>query len=318
MAGRICVWTAFFVLVLLAAMLLSGAAAEGLYTSAEIGGLTYLLENENRYYVPAMVELQAESLYQGLEGHPEVKSYIYLVNSSRSVNVLENVTAVPRVYEDIQTYFCHSTTDYLRLGSLEDYGQYFYTTDHHWNYRGSYAGYCQIVHMLLGEEEPVIEPAETVEFPVKFNGSLNVILKRKDSRENFTVYRFNYPRMKIEINGKPADRYGNQEAYFNGKYSDSTYTNHYNKFYGGEEGLIHVETDREDRGNLLVFSNSQSDALNLLLASHFHHTWIVDLKHYKDHTMRYFRLGLAGEDWKIDQVLVLGDGLYFRTEYRDH
>ena len=317
MSGRKRVLSAILLFVLLAASV-SGAAAKTSYASVTINGLTYLLSNTESYYAPKIIEGQAESLYKGLKDHPEVKSYVYLVNSSRSVDIRKDVTAVPPMYEIIRSCFSGSETDYLRLGSLEEYGRYFYTTDHHWNYRGSYAGYCQIVRMLLGEEEPVLEPAETVVFPVKFNGSLNQMSGRKDSKEDFTVYRFDYPEMKISINGKPANKYGNQEAYFAGRYSSSTYANHYNSFYGGEEGLIHVETGREDRGNLLVFSNSQSDAVNLLLASHFRNTWIVDLKHYKDHMHKPFHLGQAVTDWNIDQVLIIGDGMYFKAEYRYH
>lgn len=296
-------------LLLCLTVVLTGAAATS-YRSVEIGGMTYLLEDPARYNAPKVVAHQADTLYKALRNHPEVKTYVYLVNSSRTVDVLKDVTAEPKLYRDIRASYSESVTDYLRINSLEEYGQYFYTTDHHWNYRGSYAGYCQIVHMLLGEKEPVIEPVETVTFPVKFNGSLNKNSHKNDSREDFTVYRFNYPEMKIDVGGKPRDRYGNQDAYFSGRYSTASYVNHYNSFYGGEVDVLHVETERADRGNLIVFSNSQSDALNLLLASHFHHTWIVDLRHYRGGS-GFFPLSRMVEQWDLDQVLILGDGLYF-------
>ena len=305
--------SALFALVL-AAGSVRGATADMSYRSVEISGMQYLIEDPARFYAPGKIAHQAKTLYAALKDHPEVKTYVYLVNSSRTVDVLADVTAEPKMYGDIRSCFSESVTDYLRIGSLEEYGRYFYTTDHHWNYRGSYAGYCQIVRMLLGEDEPVIEPAETVTFPVKFNGSLNKNSHRNDSREDFTVYRFDYPEMKLEIDGKPKDRYGNQEAYFAGRYSKASYVNHYNSFYGGEAGLIHVETDRTDRGTLVLFSNSQSDALNLLLASHFHHTYIVDLRHYMGGTGRCSLSSLV-EKWNPGQVLILGDGLYFKLDY---
>ena len=304
--------SAFLALVM--AMSLVQAAADASYRSVEIGGMNYLIEDPSRYYAPKKIAHQAKTLYTALKDHPEIRTYVYLVNSSRTVDVLEDVSAEPKMYGDIRSCFSGSVTDYLRIGSLEEYGQYFYTTDHHWNYRGSYAGYCQIVHMLLGEDEPVLEPVETVTFPVNFNGSLNKNSHREDSKEAFTVYRFNYPEMKLEIDGKPKDRYGNQEAYFAGRYSKASYVNHYNSFYGGEAGLIHAETDRTDRGTLILFSNSQSDALNLLLASHFHHTYIVDLRHYMGGTGRCSLSSLV-EKWNPDQVLILGDGLYFKLDY---
>ena len=308
------VMSALLVLVMIAAFI-PHAAADASYRSVEIGGMKYLIEDPARYYAPKVVARQAESLYKALKNHPEVKTYIYLVNSSRTVDVLQDVTAEPKLYEQISSCFSGSVTDYLRIGSLEEYGQYFFTTDHHWNYRGSYAGYRQIVHMLLGEDEPLIEPVETVTFPVKFNGSLNKNTHRTDSKENFTVYRINYPEMKIEIDGKPRDRYGNQEAYFSGKYSAGSHMNHYNNFYGGEVGELHVETGRSDRGNLIVFSNSMSDAINLLLACHFHNTWIIDTRHYRGGS-GFFPLGSMIEKWNLSQVLILGDGLYFKQGER--
>ncbi len=302
-------------LLILTGISFPGRASDISYRSVEIGGMTYLIEDPSRFYQPRYIAKQAESLYQGLKDHPEIKTYVYLVNSSRTVDILGDVTGEPKMFGDIRSCFSESETDYLRFASLEDYGQYFYTTDHHWNYRGSYAGYCQIVRMLLGEDEPVLEPAETVTFPVKFNGSLNKNTHRSDSKEDFTVYRFDYPKMKLEIDGKPRSSYGNQEAYFSGRFSLSALANHYNNFYGGEVGVLHADTGRKDRGNLLVFSNSMSDALNLLLASHFSQTWIVDIKHYRGGN-GFFHISEMADEWGIDQVLILGDGYYFAQEYR--
>ena len=94
-----------------------------------------------------------------------VRQFSLKNNKGQSYNLLDKRRVM---FFDPNGLGYEEDTDYLRIGSLEEYGRYFYTTDHHWNYRGSYAGYCQIVRMLLGEDEPVIEPAETVTFPVKF------------------------------------------------------------------------------------------------------------------------------------------------------
>ena len=304
-------------LMLLFLLLPEGARAVS-YQKIEINGLTYLLSNYQNYYQKGAVKVQADSLYNALKDNLEVRTYVYLINSSRTVDVKGDVSAVPRTYTEILEYFDKSKTDYLRLNSVEDYAAYYYTTDHHWNYRGSYVGYCQIVAMILGEEEPVLEPLETVTFPVKFNGSMNKSLKQTNSEEEFTVYRFDYPEMKVELNGHPKPKYGNQQAYFDGKYPRDPLSNHYNYFYGGEYGLVHFETDRTDRGNLLVYSNSMSDALDMLLASHFHHTYFVDPRHYQRAMGKPVSLKEAAEKWGVTDVLILGDGMYFQQNYRYH
>ena len=281
------------------------------YASVVINGVRYKLGNPTQYYHPRNVEKQAKILYEALADQPQVSTYVYFVNSSRSVDVVRDVSAFPPAYELIQQYFTRSVTDYLHLDSQEQYARYFYTTDHHWNYEGSYTGYCQMIRMMLGEDEPLLEPQETVTFPVKFNGSINQQSGRQDSQENFTVYRFDYPEMKVEVNGRPKASYGNQETYLAGKYSRMPLANHYANFYGGDIGQLHLETDRTDRGNLLVFSNSFSNAVAMLLASHFHNTWVIDPRHYKTSMKKPFSISNSVQEWDIDRILLLGDAHYF-------
>ena len=299
-------------------MILAGwmntARADASYKTAEINGWVYLLSDPGYYYDPEGVKEQARSFNKALENFPEVESFVYLVHSSRTAD-MEHIGEEPRIYSVIQQAFSGSKTDYLRIHSPEDYARYFYTTDHHWKYEGSYTGYCQMIRMMLGEEEKLLEPLETVEFPFMFNGSMNESLKRADSKEPFTVYRFEYPPMKVEINGKPKSGYGHQEEYFAGKYSKMVFASHYSFFYGGEEGLIHFMTEKTEGKNLLVFSNSQSNAVNMLLASHYANTWIVDPRHYEADTGTAFSLPKAVQECNIDQVLILGDGHYFKQPY---
>ena len=284
----------------------------------DLAGSGWLVETWKLKYSPENTLKQAKSFNKVMSAFRSVKTYVYLINSSRTVDVEKDVAAVPQTYTDITESFTESKTDYLRMNSLEDYASFFYTTDHHWNYHGAYVGYRQIVAMILGEDEPVLEPVETVTFPVKFNGSMNKSLNRTDSQEEFTVYRFEYPEMKVELNGHPKKQYGNQDAYFAGKYPRDLFSNHYNHFYGGEFGLVHFETDKTDRGDLLVYSNSMSDALDMLLASHFHHTYFVDPRHYQRAMGKPVCLKDAAEKWGVDYVLILGDGMYFEQTYHYH
>ena len=293
------------------AVIFPSAAVGASYESIMINGMRYKLSNADQYYKASVVQKKAKNLNEAMAAFPEIPSYVYLINSSRTVKVKKDVTAVPKVYKLIEEYYTDSTTDYLHFDSLEQYASYFYTTDHHWNYRGSYAAYCQIIRMLLGEDEPVLEPVETVTFPVKFNGSLNQTSNAKDSEEEFTVYRFEYPEMKIEVNGKPKTALGREEAYFDGKYVKSIMANHYAYFYGGDNALVHVQTERTDRGNLLVISNSFSNAITQLLASHYHNVWIVDQRYYEISMGKLFTIPEALTEWDVDQVLILGDGDYF-------
>lgn len=278
----------------------------------------YLIEPERIYYKPDAVITQAKSFNKVLSAFPKVETYVYLATSCRTID-FDHMDQETKVFSLIREHYPDSTVGCLEVNDISDYCEYFYKTDHHWNYKGSYQGYKDIIRMLLGEDEPLMEPVETVTFDVRFNGSLNKNISRKNSDEKFTVYRFEYPEMEIRINGKRKKTYGKQDAYFNGKYNKKdAYTNHYSEFYGGDEGLIEFDTGNEDKPNLILFSNSFSNAVNMLIASHFNHTYVIDMRHYKDDMGSKLNLTRSIREWDIQKVMLMGDGYFFSwgTTYR--
>lgn len=286
-----------------------------IYGLADTG---WLIEHWTQKYIPDNTIKQAKSFNKVMSAfRNSVKTYVYLINSSRTMN-LDDITGDPPVWTLIQENYPDSTIDSLKIDSLETYQQYFYKTDHHWNYYASYLGYKQIIRMLLGEDEPLLEPVETVEFPVMFNGSYNKRLNRTDSDQPFTVYRFDYPEMTVRINGKKK-AYGRQSAYFEGKINKKQkLTNHYAEFYGGDEGLVEFCTDQPEKENIIIFCNSFSNAVKMLIASHFNHTYFMDLRHYQDDMGEKCNLTKSIKSWKVTKVMLLGDGAFFSlgTTYR--
>jgi hypothetical protein len=278
----------------------------------------YLIEDYQIYFLPDKSVIQAESFNRVLSAFPNVETYVYLATSSRSMD-FDRLDAVPPLYELIRENYPNSKTDLLPIHSIEDYCRYYYKTDHHWNYLGSYTGYQQIIRMMLGADEPLMKPVETVTFSVNFNGSLNKLISRDNSDEPFTVYRFDFPEMTVRINGKRKNSYGKQDAYFDGKYSKrDKLVNHYGEFYGGDQGIVQFTTGDETKENILVFAGSFSNAVDMLIASHFNNSYFVDLRHYKDDMGEKFNLTNSIKDWNISKVLLLGDGYFFKwgTTYR--
>lgn len=285
----------------------------------EIAGTGWLIQHWTEKYIPENTVKQAESFNAVMSAFDDVKTYVYLINSSRTMD-LDHLDSDPPVWTIIKENYPNSTLGSFQIDSIEDYQKYFYKTDHHWNYLASYLGYTQIIHMLLGEDEPVLEPLETVEFPVMFNGSYHNKnnLNRQTSDQPFTVYRFDYPEMTIRINGKKKKAYGRQEDYFAGKYSKKKLTNHYEAFYGGDEGLVEFCTDQPDKENIIIFCNSFSNAVKMLIASHFNHTYFLDLRHYYEDMGEKFNLTRSVKAWNVTKVMLLGDGAFFSlgTPYR--
>ena len=166
--------------------------------------------------------------------------------------------------------------------------------------------------MLLGEEEPLLQPAETVEFPFVFNGSYYKWAGMTDSDELFTVYRFEYPEMKIWINQKRRKAYGRAQQYFDGEINGQyPFTNHYGEFYGGDNGLIVFSTERPEKENILILSNSFSNAVDMLIASHFNNTIVVDPRMYEDQIGKDLPLEQLARSYGITKILLLGDPDFF-------
>ncbi|MBP5463397.1 MAG: winged helix DNA-binding domain-containing protein, partial [Lachnospiraceae bacterium] len=82
--------------------------------------------------------------------------YVYLINSSRSVN-LDDPQAETTLWKLLQECYPDCTLDCLKIDSVDAYCNYFYQTEHHWNYKGSYEGYKAIIRMMLGEDEPLMQ-----------------------------------------------------------------------------------------------------------------------------------------------------------------
>ena len=183
---------------------------------------------------------------------------------------------------------------------------WFWTTDHHWNYKGAYQGYLDILSLLGSKDEPAV-PKEEHRFPFIFNGSLAKKLKEPVSKEYFTVYLYDgIPSYTTYVNGKKKQHDG-INAYLKGRYAQDTYTDHYSAFYGPNLGEVVYDTGNNDKPNILVITNSYGDPVNQLLTLHYGKVVTVNLKHYREDLNKDFDLGAYLDEYNINQVLILGD-----------
>ena len=102
---------------------------------------------------------------------PHIPVSLYLAESSRSHLIERTFPEDSEVYRYLLEHLHADQADHLKYTTYRQFCEYFYATDHHWNYRGSYQAYADIVYMLFGEDEPYLTPDEKVTLPVKFQGS---------------------------------------------------------------------------------------------------------------------------------------------------
>lgn len=193
----------------------------------------------------------------------------------------------------------------LIFNCYEDYAKYFYKTDHHWNHIGTQKAYEDIISMIRPRDK-ALDPIEEIEFTdTIFYGSAARISQIFDFKENFKVYKYDYPDMKI-TNDKEHGTYGIYDEYYNGNISKDKLANHYGIFYGGDSGEVIFEANKS-KYNLLILGSSFTNSVNRLIASHFNKTYDVDLRHYERLTNESFDIKEYIDKNDIDKVLIIMD-----------
>lgn len=241
---------------------------------------------------------QIKKIAQQYESIPLKNKYLYLINDEKTVN-LERPNN--NFYDKLITYYPSFKTSYLAINSYEDYKNYYLKNDHHYNYKGAYQSYIDIVKLMLGENEKVLKPVSEVHFDYNIYGSKSTKAQFFKYKEKFIAYKFNMPKFSTYVDGEKKE-YGNKSALFkNHNYlKDKIIT--YGYFYGYDTGEVIYDFKQPEKKNLLIIGYSDTCAIQELLASHFNKTYVVDLRHFKN-----FDVNQYIKENKIDDFLLLSN-----------
>lgn len=204
--------------------------------------------------------------------------------------------------------------DRLRVNDIYDLKRMYYSTDHHWSHIGSYEGYKDIVNLLFKSEvKPRIPIREEILDNVTFFGSHSRIIAHAiNLRGDIMVkYIFDLPEYELYIDEESISEYGHFTDYVNGDIDNSKDFDHYNWLYQSRKGKIIFDTKRGDLGNILIISDSMSNAIRDVLASHFNKSIFINLDTYK---RKYgdFNIDYYFNEYDINKVLIMVNlGGYF-------
>ena len=239
--------------------------------------------------------------------YPELDFYVYYIEKDTDIDFItgEKIGVYDRLAAQLdlpETHIAHFAVD-----DLDTFEKYFYKTDHHWNYLGSYRGYTEVLS-LISSDAP-LAPAEEVHTPYCFSGSKAAAVGAKGVYSDpLSVYRFDYPEMSMTCDGgKELIDYGSIDMLLSGTLADPDY----GAIYGWDGGELVFDTNRPDRENLLVIGDSFDNAILKLLASHFYQTYSIDLRYYKTSLGKDFNFAEYVSEHKIDKVLLIGNVDFF-------
>lgn len=232
-----------------------------------------------------------------------VDTYIYYIEKDTDINFTTNEKT------DIYDYLkenIHTDKIYkYEINSFEEFKDKFYKTDHHWNYKGSYLAYTELVKILTNDEP--LKYKKVICLNDNFSSSkANFSGATHFYKEKFCAYEFDFPNYDIYINGKKSD-YGNQKYHINNPKEDVSY----GSFYGYDDGEIIFDNHDDSKDNILIVGESYDNALLKLLASHFNKTYSIDLRNYERENNKKFNYLEYLNDNNIDKVLLIGNKDYF-------
>lgn len=258
----------------------------------------------------AGLDAKAESFNAVIDRNPDVEFFAYFIEKDTDVNFETGRKLQASQYMMSSLMLADSNKFIYEISSYEEFKEYFYQTDHHWNYKGSYLAYQQL-HELLGCEGDLLIPVEEKTIFHSFAGSKAGTIGSTAFTEDFTAYRFAFPTIQVTENGIPVADYGAQDTLLNA--NDITSLT-YGGFYGSDSGEIIFNTGNEARGNILIIGESYDNAILKLLASHYHMTFSIDLRNYEHFMGQTFDIDRYIEEHQIDQVLFIGNVDFYASD----
>ena len=237
-----------------------------------------------------------------------VQIYLYYIEKDTDINFNDNSKL--NIYEYIKEHLNHDIISAkFAINNFDEFKTYFYRTDHHWNYKGSYKAYTELVKMLTNDE-PLNYIDELCQKNILSGSKASAIGSNYILKEDFCAYKFALNEHEVYIDNSHVQNYGIKKEFFNSKINSISYGD----FYGGDYGLLEFDFKNPQRDNLLIIGESYDNAINDLIASHFNKTYNVDLRNYENSIGSKFNLKEFIKEKQIDKVLLIGNIDYYTSD----
>jgi hypothetical protein len=269
------------------------------------------------------IDLRIENYSELLKANPNINLYVL------NIETLEysKFNPLAEYYGDSDSgrslnYFLKNKPKNLQFRNFEissypEYEANFFRTDHHWNIRGALQAYRQAYEMLSSnypEISPMVDISKvgTVN-DLKFLGSYARGSLYPVIPEPFEYADVSLPEYKTYVNGE-LNTYGGKGKYLSGNFSRDKYYNHYSGFYGSWKKSIVYEFQNSSNRNLLIVASSHARMNQMLIASHYKKTYVIDLR---DRELTTIALNHMVSEFQIDDVLIMGqpDLTYRSSDY---
>lgn len=260
-----------------------------------------------------LFQSKANNVNRLADSYPNIDFYCFYIETDIDIDFIQQ-----EINHSLVDDFGSRLNEQVFLGKLtintpEEFQKWYFKTDHHWNSVGQREGYQQIIALLKGNQEKLLE-TEIIDFPaIAYNGYKSRKIDDYLISDTFDLLKGDLPENEVYINRQKA-RYGNKQAYEEGHYTSAQGFNHYASCYGNDLGMIEYRYNQPEKGNLIVFVDSFSNPINELIAAHFNKTYFIDLRHYENDSGKPFAFSDFINNKDIDKVLLMGYFYFFAND----
>ena len=131
---------------------------------------------------------------------------------------------------------------------------------------------------MFGKEDEIRSVVDeiTIKDP-PFYGSASKYARQLKRSEDFSFYTFDIPPYTLKSDGFFVK---NTDVDYESK--KHKYSNYYGEIYGYDVAEYVFDFNSPKKENIMIWASSYSNPTNLLIASHFNKTFVVDIRHYED------------------------------------
>jgi len=244
--------------------------------------------------------------YSDLSKNIDSELYIYLPSRNEFQENLNKELEYRNMYKYVDKFINNVegvTIKKLTIDSEEQYHDYYFGSDHHWNMLGAYAGYQEIIDMLGVKDYTKVDELFKVN-KIKYRGSLSKSIKDLNVYDNLYDIKVNLKKHTILVNDEEVPSKYKPRNIENLNKGNSSFYDYYVGYFYGLYGKVVYDFNQPDKENVLIIADSYSWQIDHLIASNFNKTHILNLL-YDEFESSELNIKKYVEENNIDKVLFL-------------
>ena len=270
------------------------------------------LKNDETYKI---IDERVKNYNQIAYTHPEINFYLFYLETLEYSPYNPLIEHFPKAdLGESYNYFQENISskivlENMVLENLDDHIYNFYRTDHHWNIHGILKGYEKVYQMLSLNYPDIPEMFQVsglITFSdIEFLGTLARRTLYPIEGDEFTGFLGKLPSCVVSDQEIKGD-YDYRDEYHKGQYSTQPFTRHYGLYFGSQSGLLEYDCEIGKNRNIIIIGNSYIRPLVPLIASHYDHTYFLDLRQNETFSLSNFLV-----DHPVDDILIAGNAEVF-------